>query len=72
MYLCILFLATPPNAMIYSNNEVRIRDLIIAGFGLKIFGIIVIFCESITILAPIFRIHEVSFVNIKNQSNFTN
>ncbi|CAF4211952.1 unnamed protein product [Rotaria socialis] len=53
----MLPIATPPNAMIFASGDVRIRDLIRAGVGFKIIGILVIFLASVTVLAPIFRIH---------------
>jgi di/tricarboxylate transporter len=58
----MLFLATPPNAMILSNNNVKISDLIKAGIGLKLFGIVVIFVESIVLLTSIFHIDEMGTI----------
>ena len=57
-----MFLATPPNAMILSNNNVKIADLIKAGIGVKLFGIVVIFVQSILLLTSIFRIDEIGTV----------
>ncbi len=44
--------------MILSTNNVKISDLIKAGIGLKIFGIVVIFIESILLISFIFGIDE--------------
>lgn len=51
----LVSLATPPNAMIFSSGDVKIRDLIIAGTGMKIFGSLVILFASTTFLSPIFH-----------------
>ncbi|CAF3873070.1 unnamed protein product [Adineta steineri] len=56
----MLPIATPPNAMILSNNNVKITDLIKAGIGIKLFGIVVIFIESILLLTYIFGIDEMT------------
>ena len=59
-----VFLATPPNAMIFASGNVRIIDLIKVGFGMKLIGMVIILIASITLITPIFRIHELSsFVN---------
>jgi hypothetical protein len=52
------FLATPPNAMILLHSNVKPADLIKAGIGLKLFGIIVVFVVSIVLLTTIFHIDE--------------
>jgi hypothetical protein len=52
------FVATPPNAIILANSNVKIADLIKAGILLKLIGIIVIFVESILLLSFIFGIDE--------------
>ena len=62
----LLFVASPPNAMIFVNGNMKTRDLLKAGFGMKILGIIVIFLASIFLVAPIFHIH-----NIISMSNST-
>ena len=62
------FLATPPNAMILANSHVRIADLIKAGIVLKLFGILVIFLESIIMLTSIFRFDELKLLSNTTQS----
>ncbi|CAF1309623.1 unnamed protein product [Adineta steineri] len=52
----MLPIATPPNAMIFSSGNVRIIQLIKAGIGMKIIGIVIIFFASLVLLPPIFRI----------------
>ncbi|CAF4156283.1 unnamed protein product [Rotaria magnacalcarata] len=52
----MLPIATPPNSMIFSSGHVRMMDLIKAGIGVKIIGILVIFFASIIILGPILHI----------------
>jgi sodium-dependent dicarboxylate transporter 2/3/5 len=59
-----LFLATPPNAMIFSSGSVRIIDLIKVGLVMKIIGIVIILFASMIWLSPIFRIHQITpFLN---------
>lgn len=53
------FIATPTNAMILSTNDVKISDLMKAGIGLKLFGIVVIFIQSILLIPLIFDVPEV-------------
>ncbi len=57
-----IFLATPPNAMIFSSGSVRIIEMVKVGFVVKLIGIAVILLASMTILSPIFRIHQVAAV----------
>jgi len=45
--------------MIFVNGHMKTRDLIKAGFGMKIIGIFVIFFASLVLLSPIFHIYEV-------------
>jgi hypothetical protein len=51
-----LFVATPPNAMIFSSGSVRIADLLKVGFVGKIVGILVIFAVSLVLITPVFHI----------------
>ena len=51
-----LFVATPPNAMIFSSGNVRIADLLKVGLGVKVIGILVIFFASLVLITPIFHI----------------
>jgi hypothetical protein len=46
--------------MIFSSGNVRILDLVKAGIGMKIFGMLVILFASMVLLPPIFRIHPLS------------
>ncbi|CAF4352476.1 unnamed protein product [Rotaria socialis] len=62
----MLPIATPPNAMIFSSGNVRIIDLIKVGFGMKLFGIVVILFASVTFLSPIFRVNQ--FIPLLNSS----
>ena len=55
-----LLLATPPNAMILLHSNVKPADLMKAGIGLKLFGIVVIFILSTTLLTTIFQIDELT------------
>ena len=54
----LLSSATPPNAMIFVTGNMRTRDLLKAGFGMKLIGIIVIFLTSLVLLSPIFHIQD--------------
>ena len=56
----ILCLATPPNAMIFLCGDVKMWDLIRAGFGMKIFGCLIILLASTTFLSPIFHFGNVT------------
>ena len=68
-----LFVATPPNAMIFVNGNMKTRDLLKAGFGMKILGIIVIFLASIVLVTPVFHIHDIiSTSNSTMIGNLTN
>ncbi|CAF4098180.1 unnamed protein product, partial [Adineta steineri] len=56
----MLPIATPPNAMIFVSGNMKTKDLIKAGIGAKIIGILVIFFASIVLLSPIFHIHALT------------
>ncbi|CAF3318443.1 unnamed protein product [Rotaria sp. Silwood2] len=59
-----VFTTTPPNAMIFSSGHVKIMDMIKAGIGIKIIGILVILLASTTFLGPIFHVNQLpSIVN---------
>ncbi|CAF1207164.1 unnamed protein product [Adineta steineri] len=62
----MLPIATPPNAMIFASGNMKTRDLIKAGIGAKIIGIIVIFFASTVLLSPIFHIHALT--NLPNST----
>ncbi|CAF1207129.1 unnamed protein product [Adineta steineri] len=62
----MLPIATPPNAMIFASGHMKTRDLIKAGIGAKIIGIIVIFFASTVLLSPIFHIHALT--NLPNST----
>ena len=65
-----VLLATPPNAMIFSSGSVRIIDLIKVGLVMKLIGIGIILLASMTMISPIFRIHQLaSFVNETSSLN---
>ncbi|CAF5109728.1 unnamed protein product, partial [Rotaria magnacalcarata] len=53
----MLPIATPPNAMIFSSGHVRMIDMIKAGIGMKIIGIVVVLFASITLIGPIFHVN---------------
>ena len=55
--------ATPPNAMIYATGNMRTKNLLIAGFVMKLIGIIVIFVISLALVAPVFNIHEITIIS---------
>ena len=55
-YLYVL--ATPPNAMILSNESVKVMDLIQAGISIKLFSILVIFIQSAFALSYVFDIND--------------
>ncbi len=57
-----MFLATPPNAMILLHSNVKPADLIKAGIGLKLFGILVIFVLSTVLLTSIFQMDEIDTI----------
>ncbi|CAF1490892.1 unnamed protein product [Rotaria magnacalcarata] len=68
----MLPIATPPNAMIFSSGHVRMIDMIKAGIGMKIIGIVVVLFASITLIGPIFHVnlllsHE-NFTTMTNNS----
>ncbi|CAF1137416.1 unnamed protein product [Adineta ricciae] len=54
----MLPIATPPNAMILSNESVKVMDLIQAGISIKLFSIVVIFIQSAFALSYIFDIDD--------------
>jgi di/tricarboxylate transporter len=58
----VLVLATPPNALIFSSGDVKMWDLIRAGFGMKIFGCLIILLASTTYLSPVFRLGQLTAV----------
>ncbi|CAF2868826.1 unnamed protein product [Rotaria sp. Silwood2] len=58
----MLPIATPPNAMIFSSGHVKIMDMIKAGIGIKIIGILVILLASTTFLGPIFHVNQLPSV----------
>ncbi|CAF1129686.1 unnamed protein product [Adineta steineri] len=58
---------TPPNAMIFVSGNMKTKDLIKAGIGAKIIGILVIFFASIVLLSPIFHIHALT-TNLSNST----
>jgi hypothetical protein len=53
-------IATPPNAMIFVSGNMKTRDLLKAGIGAKIIGILVIFFASLVLLPAVFRIHAIA------------
>jgi sodium-dependent dicarboxylate transporter 2/3/5 len=55
----LLPIATPPNAMIHATENMKTRDLIKAGSGAKLIGILVIFFVSLVLLPSIFHIHSI-------------
>jgi len=55
-----LFVATPPNAMVFESGGVRIIDLMKVGLGAKIIGIVIILFASMVWLSPIFHIHQLT------------
>jgi len=72
IFFVYILLATPPNAMILLHSNVKPTDLIKAGIGLKLFGIIVIFIFSTTLLTSIFDLNDMqSFFNATEILNTT-
>lgn len=49
--------------MLFVNGNMRSRDLLKAGFGMKIIGIIVIFFVSLVLLTPVFHIHDLTSIS---------
>jgi hypothetical protein len=71
--LTFLSIATPPNAMIFVTGNMRTRDLLKAGFGMKLIGVMVIFFASLVLLSPIFHIQDIiSVPNTTLMSNIIN
>jgi hypothetical protein len=70
IWLILSSIATPPNAMIFVNGNMKTRDLLKAGFGAKIIGIIVIFFASLVLISPIFHINDI--IPISNSTLMTN
>ncbi|CAF1269337.1 unnamed protein product [Adineta ricciae] len=66
----MLPIATPPNAMIFMNSNMRSRDLLVAGLGMKIIGIVVIFLVSLALLSPVFHISSIALIS--NSTLMTN
>jgi hypothetical protein len=59
--------------MIFVSGNMRTRDLLKAGFGMKIIGILVIFFASLVLLSPIFRIQDMlPILNSTSMVNVTN
>ena len=56
--------------MIFATGNMRTKDLLKAGFGMKIIGIIVIFLVSLALVAPVFHIHGIT--NISNSTLIEN
>jgi hypothetical protein len=59
-FIHLLSIATPPNAMIFVSGNMKTRDLLKAGIGAKIIGILVIFFASLVLLPAVFRIHAMA------------
>jgi hypothetical protein len=49
--------------MIFVSGDMRSRDLLKAGFGMKIIGIIVIFFASVVLLPSIFNLHDIKRIS---------
>jgi hypothetical protein len=49
--------------MIFVSGDMRSRDLLKAGFGMKIIGIIVIFFASVVLLPSIFHLHDIKRIS---------
>ncbi len=56
--------------MIFVSGNMRTRDLLKAGFGMKIIGILVVFFASLVLLPSIFHIHDI--VSISNSTIMLN
>jgi hypothetical protein len=48
--------------MIFSQGNVRIIDMIKVGLVMKLIGMAIILLASMTILTPIFRIHQITTI----------
>ena len=68
--ITLMFLATPPNAMLFAGGNVRIIDMIKVGIIMKLIGMAVILFASMFLISPIFHIH--SIMPLLNDTSFLN